>query len=61
MNTGNSRYSIFTANLNKFVESKCFFLGNFVLILILVLVHVLVMNLPLNTSAEILGSTSGHG
>ena len=42
-------------NLNKFQESKCYFLGN------LVLVAVLVMKLPLTTSADDPSSTPGHG
>ena len=42
------------ANFNKFAESKCYFLGNLVLV-------VLVVKLPLPTSAEVPGSTPGHG
>ena len=39
-------------NFNKFAESKCYFLGNLV---------VLLVKLPLTTSAKVPGSTPGYG
>ena len=48
---GGRIYKILPANFNKFAESKCYFLGNLVVF----------MKLPLTTSAEVSGSTPGHG
>ena len=53
-NAGVVSNSFLPVNFNKLKESKCYFLGNLFLL-------VLVMKLPLTTSTEEPGLTPGHG